>query len=111
MNLKKDYAMARSWGEALRRRRLKKRMTQEVLHLKSGVCCHSISGYERGGILPYVSTAYKLLQALDWTLEEWAESAKRIEEDGSWYNERYDFEYAYSNTQLLTERDYDYRRI
>ena len=98
MSLKKNYAESRSWGEALRRRRIMKNYTQEVVHIRTGLGNKAISDYERRGILPNVISAYKILEALDWTLEEWAKAAEEIKEDGSWFSSRFDWEYGYEKT-------------
>ena len=103
MTLKKEYAMSRSWGEALRRRRKAKGFTQEVVRVRTGISRTILSHYERGAVIPRVTVAYKILKVLDWTLEEWAAAAEEIERDVSWYNDRFDYKYAYSNTQLITE--------
>ena len=110
MTLRNDYAKARSWGEALRRRRKLKNYSQEVVRIRSGISRTILSGYERNGILPNIISAYKILKVLDWTLDEWARDAEEIEEDGSWYNARFDEKYGYSNVQKLTGGEHDKTR-
>ena len=90
MPLNADYKVRRSWGEALRRRRHEMEMSQVALTIKANACRNMISQYERGGVVPSIIVGYRIVKALNWTVEEWAEAAAKIEADGSWYKERFD---------------------
>ena len=98
---KEDYAIRRSWGEALRRRRIEKKLSQTVVIVRAKISHTILASYERNAVMPTVFTARKILKVLDWTLEEWAEGAEKIYEDGSWYNERFDHEYGYPQERRL----------
>ena len=88
-----DYPVRRSWGEALRRRRNQKELSQIALAYKAGLSTSIASSYERGGVVPSIIMGQKIAKALDWTVEEWAAEAAKIEADGSWYRERFDYKY------------------
>lgn len=100
MSIKKNYEESRAWGEALRRRRITKNYTQEVVAIKSGISGRALCSYERRLSLPDVITALKILNALDWTLEDWAKSAEEIEMDGSWYSERFDWRFGHPDNLM-----------
>lgn len=85
-----SYERRRAWGEALRRRRLAKHYDQFVLAMKAEISRNTVSQYERAGVVPSVCVAYRIAKVLDWTVEEWAKDAEAIENDGSWYNRRFD---------------------
>lgn len=97
---REDYAKRRSWGEALRRRRIEKKLSQTVVIVRAKISHTILASYERNAVMPTVFTASKILKVLDWTLEEWAEAAEEIYADGSWYNERFDHDYGYGDRRV-----------
>lgn len=88
-----SYAQRRAWGEALRRKRIAMHIDQFVLSMKAETSRTIISQYERSGVVPSVIVGQKIAEALDWSIEEWANDADQIEEDGSWYDYRFDKKY------------------
>ena len=79
-----DYAELRSFGEALRRKRLSKHLSQKALGQKVGIAPNTISQYEVNGTNIALLTALNLIDALDWSLGEWQEEADTIYADNSW---------------------------
>lgn len=79
-----SYEELRSWGEALRRKRLSKHLSQAALGQKVGIAPNTISQYEVNGTSIALLTAMNLIDALGWSLDEWKEDADVIFADNSW---------------------------
>lgn len=79
-----NYEELRSWGEALRRKRLSKHLSQKALGQKVGIAPNTISQYEVNGTNIALLTALNLIDALDWSLDQWREEADMIYSDNSW---------------------------
>lgn len=88
-----EYATRRSWGEALKRRRERQGYSQIMLSYKADLSSNAVTQYEKKGVIPSITVAYKLIKALDWDLESWASDAEKIYQDGSWFKERFDHDY------------------
>ena len=84
MIYKNSYEELRSWGEALRRKRLSKHLSQATLGQKVGIAPNTISQYEVNGTNIALLTAMNLIDALNWSLDEWKEDADTICADNSW---------------------------
>lgn len=84
MIYKNSYEELRSWGEALRRKRLSKHLSQAALGQKVGIAPNTISQYEVNGTNIALLTAMNLIDALNWSLDEWKEDADTICADNSW---------------------------
>ena len=97
---REDYAKRRSWGEALRRRRIAKGLSQTVVSIRAELSHTMLAKYERDGVVPTMFVGSRILKVLSWTLEEWAEAAEEIYADGSWYNERFDHDYGYGDRRV-----------
>lgn len=59
-------------------------MTQEELAEAAGVRRNTISAYEIGGKSPSLYTAVNIIDALNWSLNDWVGDWKRIEHEQSW---------------------------
>ena len=79
-----NYEELRSFGEALRRKRLSKHLSQAALGKKVRIAPNTISQYEVNGTNIALLTALNLIDALDWSLDEWKAEADRICADNSW---------------------------
>lgn len=89
MNKTENYEILRSWGEALRRRRTKLGFTTVWLSTITSIPASSLTQYEREAHAMSVIRALKICQALDWTIQEWEESAMEIYRDGTWLRRRW----------------------
>lgn len=74
----------RSWGEALRRRRIMMRMSQKGLADNVGIASTTVSGYECNGTTIPMLIALNIAYALSWDIYEWGSAADEILEDNSW---------------------------
>lgn len=79
-----NYEEKRSWGEALRRRRLQKHMSQAALATAVGLAPNSISQYEINGMGVSLLIALNIVDALDWSIDEWEIDAIAIYDNESW---------------------------
>lgn len=79
-----SYEERRSWGEALRRRRTKMRMSQTALASEVGLAPNTISSYECVGNGVSLLVALNIADALDWDVYQWGVDADEILADNSW---------------------------
>ena len=78
------YEERRSWGEALRRKRLSKHLSQAAIGEEVGIAPNTISQYEVNGMSITLLVALNIVDALEWSIEEWEDEANRIYADNSW---------------------------
>ena len=79
-----SYEMWRSWGEAMRRRRHSKGMTQKQLSEKTGIPIQTIGLHEYKHYALNILFCYAVAEALDWTIDDWRKEALKIMKDGTW---------------------------
>ena len=84
MLYQQTYEERRSFGEALRRKRLSLRVSQEQLAREAKISANTISQYEVNGMSPTLITALNIAFILGWNIEKWEEDAAAILRDGSW---------------------------
>jgi len=59
-------------------------VSQAVLAGEAGISPNTISQYEVNGMGITLLTALNIIDALDWSLEEWEEDASRLLANDSW---------------------------
>lgn len=79
-----DYAERRAWGEALRRKRLSRHLSQAAMGNEVGIAPNTISQYEINGVSITLLVALNIVDALEWSIEEWEDEANTIYADNSW---------------------------
>ena len=78
------YEEKRAWGEALRRKRLAVRISQANLAEEAGISATAIGQYECYGMGIPVMVALNIVDALDWTMEEWQDDAHQMLIHDAW---------------------------
>lgn len=84
MRYAQSYEERRSFGEALRKRRLSKHLSQAALGEIIGIAGNTISQYEANGMSFSFLTALNIVDALEWSMAEWEVDANAIYKDNSW---------------------------
>ena len=84
MRYTQAYEERRSFGEALRKKRLSKHLSQAALGQIIGIAGNTISQYEANGMSFSFLTALNIVDALEWSMAEWEADANAIFKDNSW---------------------------
>ena len=84
MRYANSYAEKRAFGEALRRKRLSKNLSQADLASLAGAAATSISKYEYSGMGVTMLISLNIVDALDWSIDEWCAEAKTIYDKSEW---------------------------
>lgn len=75
---KESPSIREAWGQALRERRMSKRLTMVALAFKAEISVQSLRKYEHGIAVPSVIRGMKLVDILGWTVEDWADASEAI---------------------------------